>query len=237
MRKHRIVTDSHAHEFRILRNRIEGEVQAPAVILVTSASDRDGAHLTAYGVAESLSKTHQRTALVITSADVAETPAPSGQPGPGLRRRASDRLEAGHAAGEGGVSIIRISRERLATISRTNVAGLVDELRSKHDYVVIDGGDLSNNSFGLLLLASADATLVTFLVGREEVPADRVMLDMLERSEAKVLGVVMNDQGAIDRFIEHEHEGEAEPLIQKKKSANPLVQQGKIALQKIGISI
>ena len=56
--KHRIATDSMAREFRLLRNRIEAEIHAPAVLLVTSATERDGAGLTAYGLAESLSKTH-----------------------------------------------------------------------------------------------------------------------------------------------------------------------------------
>ena len=231
--KGRISTDSHAHEFRLLRNRIEAEIHAPAVLLVTSATDRDGAHLTAYGLAESLSKTHQRTALVMTSAAAEATEDPSPTPSaPVLRRRASDRLEAGHAASSGGVSIITISRERLTTISRSSVASLVQGLRDQHDYVVIDGGDLPNNSFGLLLVTSADAALVTFLVGREQVPGDRAMLDTLERSETKVLGVVMNDQPTIERFTQREHDTEAEPVI-TKSPVNP-VAHPEMALQRIG---
>jgi Mrp family chromosome partitioning ATPase len=200
--KHRIATDSLAREFRLLRNRIEAEVHAPAVLLVTSATDRDGAGLTAYGLAESLSKTHQRTALLTTSATPTPTEWSSGLPAPRQRRRSSDRLDAGNIKMDGGFSIVSVSNERLATISRASIAELVSDLRAEHDYVVIDGGSLPENTFGLLLLPSADATLVAFLAGRPQLPADRTMLDTLEKAEAKILGVVMNDQATIDHFVE-----------------------------------
>jgi Mrp family chromosome partitioning ATPase len=93
MMKHRIVPDSLSREFRLLRNRIESEIQGPAVLLVTSASDGDGASLTAYGIAESLSRTHQRTALVTTAA-VGHGPEPVGAPAPApalVRARGDDR--------------------------------------------------------------------------------------------------------------------------------------------------
>jgi Mrp family chromosome partitioning ATPase len=202
--KHRISTDSLARQFRLLRNRIEAEVHAPAVLLVTSATDRDGAGLTAYGLAESLSKTHQRTALLTTSATAAQTEWSSGPSAPRQqRRRANDRLDAGNIKMDGGgFSIVSVSHERVATISRANIAELVSELRAEHDYVVIDGGSLPENTFGLLLLPSADATLVAFLTGRPQLPADRTMLDTLEKAETKILGVVMNEQATIDHFVE-----------------------------------
>ena len=98
--------------------------------------------------------------------------------------------------------------------------------------MVIDGGDLPNNSFGLLLVASADATLVTFLAGRKEIPADRIMLETLERSETKVLGVVLNDQAAIDHFApEHETETKTEPVAIERPSA---LRRLEMAVQRIG---
>ena len=214
---HRISTDSLAREFRLLRNRIEAEVHAPAVLLVTSATDRDGAGLTAYGLAESLSKTHQRTALLTTSATVAQTEWSSGSPAPRQqRRRASDRLDGGKVDG-GGFSIVSVSQERVATISRANIAELVSDLRAENDYVVIDGGSLPENTFGLLLLPSADATLVAFLTGRPQLPADRTMLDTLEKAETKILGVVMNEKATIDHFVEQIPK--REPGIQREADA------------------
>jgi Mrp family chromosome partitioning ATPase len=197
--KRRITTDSMAHEFRLLRNRIEAEVNAPAIVLVTSATDVDGAGVTAFGLADSLSKSKQRTALVTTSA---ATPLSTvSAPDAPRRRRANDRLEAvSHSDGEGRLSVVSISPERLATISRSGVANLLEELRADHDYVVIDAGNLPKNSFGLLLVASADAALVAFRAGRAQEAADRVMLDTLERSEAKVLGVVVTDKAIIDHY-------------------------------------
>lgn len=200
--KHRITTDSLAREFRLLRNRIEAEVHGPAVLLVTSATEGDGASLIAFGIAESLSKTNQRTVLVTTHppkrvSDSEWTP-PTAVP---LRRREGDRVEAmRHPEGDGRLSLVSISPERLATISRDGVSRMVQGLRADRDYVVIDAGDLPNNSFGLLLASSADAILVGFRAGRAEQPGDRALLDTLERSEAKVLGVVMTDQTTIDHF-------------------------------------
>jgi Mrp family chromosome partitioning ATPase len=231
--KGRIATDSMAHEFRLLRNRVEAEVHAPAVILVTSATDRDGAGVTAYGLAESLSKTHQRTTLVTTSmpaADAQQTLAP----GPlAQRRRASDRLDGVSSATPGVLSVVAISHERLTTISRSNVASMVAGLRADHDYVVIDGGDLPNNSFALLLVASADATLVTFLSGRQQTPADRVMLDTLERAEAKMLGVVVTDQESIEQFAQRDVATENLEITVAKSAPKRLMHTLEIALQRI----
>lgn len=230
--KARIVTDSLARTFRLLRNRVEAELHAPAVVLVTSATARDGASLTAYGLAESLSHTHQRTALVTASAPAKDplewsTPAPA-QP----RRRASDRL-GGADTSSGSMSIVTISQERLATISRSSVAALVTELRGVHDYVVIDGGDLANNGFALLLASSADAILVSFLAGRQQTPSDRDMLDAIERSETKVLGVVMTDQESIDQFNVDEAQTER-VVIPAPKSVNPIAARLEVALHRIG---
>jgi Mrp family chromosome partitioning ATPase len=231
--KGRIQTDSMTREFRLLRNRIEAEIHAPAVLLVTSATVRDGAGPTAYGLAESLSKTHQRTVLVTTS-----SPPTSKQqllaPSPvTLRRRASDSLEGGLAKA-GGLSVVTISHERIATISRSNVASLMQELRTDYDYVVVDGGDLPSSGFALLLVASVDAVLVTFLAGRQQTPQDRIVLDTLERTEAKMLGIVMIDQESIDHFAQRDVSSESREIPIAKKAGNPLVQRLEVALQRIG---
>jgi Mrp family chromosome partitioning ATPase len=213
--KHRITTDSHAHEFRMLRNRIEAEIHAPAVLMVTSATDRDGVSLTAYGIAEALSKTHQRAVLVTAAAPAPAQPdGPAGSPGePAPSRRGADRDGAGSRTargigrGPGQLSILEISPERLVTIARTNVTEMLEELRAEHDYVVIDAGDLPNNSFGQQVSTLADAILVAFLTGRSQVAGDQTMVNTLERTEAKILGVVMNDKATIDLLMH-----QADPL-------------------------
>jgi Mrp family chromosome partitioning ATPase len=220
------------HEFRLLRNRIESEIHSPAVLLVTSATDRDGAAVTAYGLAESLSKTHQRTALVTTAKAVVNSPQLLGPATPVQHRRASDRLDGGAAKSPGGLSVVSISQERLTTISRTNVSSLIEGLRAEHDYVVVDGGDLPANSFALLVASSADAVLLTFLAGRQQTPHDRAMLDTLERAESKVLGVVMTDQEAIDHFERREVQVENHQLVPAKRVSHPIVQRLEVALNR-----
>lgn len=236
--KHRTPTDSVTHQFRLLRNRVEAEVTAPAVILVTSATGRDGASATARGLAESLSKTHQRTALITASTGDANVQV-AGTPGT-QRRRASDALAGPVSPPAHGLSVVSISHERLATISRTHVAGMVTSLLAEHDYVIVDGGDLPNDGFPMLFIASADAALVTFLTGRPQVPDDRVMLEQLERAELKLLGVVMTDQESIDHGVERdarpESDGAALPFPASLPLPQPVVQRLAVALQRNGKS-
>ena len=199
--KYRSTPEGMAREFRFLRTRIEAEVESPSLILVTSATERDGAGCTAFGLAESLSRSHQRTALITTDSTLC---ASSGAPEPTpVRRRASDTLEAIRypQRGDGTFSLVCISSERLTTMSRISVAALIKRLRAENDYVIVDAGGLPTNSFALLLLPAADAVLVTFRAGRTQQPVDRAMLDSLERSEAKMLGVVMTDVNALEEYV------------------------------------
>ncbi len=211
-------TDSHVHEFRLLRNRIESEIHAPALVFVTSAVDGDGAGFAAHGLAESLSKTHQRTVLVTSDATLA-TPAAEPAPVEELRRRASDRVDAaGRPLHGGAFSVVCLSPERVATISRSRVAEMVLELRANNDYVVVDAGNLANNGLGLLLLSSADVTIVAFRAGRSQHDADRLMLDALERAESKVFGVVMTSQESIDAFAERDAPDASPKAAKERKS-------------------
>jgi hypothetical protein len=79
---------------------------------------------------------------------------------------------------------------------------MVEELRSSNDYVVVDGGNLPNNGLGLLVVGTADVAVIAFRAGRSEQPADRIMLEALERAESKIVGVVMTDRESIDHFNE-----------------------------------
>jgi Mrp family chromosome partitioning ATPase len=225
--KHRsISSESLAHEFRLLRNRIETGIQSPALVFVTSATDDDGTGFAAHGIASSLSRTHQRTVLVTTN-PLLSPPAPAGETPGTLRRRASDRVESSQrATTAGGISVVCISAERVATISRSRVAEMVEELRGSNDYVVVDAGNLPSNGLGLLLLGTADVAIIAFRAGRAEQPADKLMLDALERAESKVVGVVMTDRESIDHFNEINNPTEATPehtLEAPQTERNPAV--------------
>lgn len=186
-----VQSESLTRQFRVLRGRIQAELASPGLVVVTSATDRDGAGATAYGLADSLSSTRQHVTLVTSEVFVGE--AGSATRLQTLRRRATDRLEAAdlHVVDGGRLSIVSIPPERAATMSRSRIAKLLDELRTTQDYVVLEASDLLNNSFGLLLLASADATLIAFRSGRSQCPADRALVETMERTSSKILGVVM----------------------------------------------
>jgi hypothetical protein len=211
-----LLADSLGREFRLLRNRIEAQIHAPALVFVTSATDEDGSGFAAHGIASSLSRTHQRTVLVTT--DPTFVPPVKAEPDGVRGRRASDKVTIGdRPPNSGEFSVVCLSPERVATISRTRVAEMVQELRASNDYVVVDAGNLAKNGLGLLLAGSADVAIVAFRAGRMEQQADRLMLDALERAESKVIGVVMTDQEAIDHFGQRD----AEPAVATAMPTEP----------------
>jgi Mrp family chromosome partitioning ATPase len=203
------------------------------LIFVTSATDSDGTGFAAHGIASSLSRTHQRTVLVTSDASLAPPPTEGEAAGTTPRRRASDRVEMGERTQNGGgFSVVCLSAERVATISRSRVGEMVQELRSANDYVVVDAGNLAKNGLGLLLVASADVSIVAFRAGRAEEPEDRLMLDALERAECKVIGVVMTDQEAIDHFANRNEPAPAVEVLPEPKRV-PVLKQIEIALNRL----
>jgi Mrp family chromosome partitioning ATPase len=193
------LNESAAREFRLLRNKIETRIQSPAVILATSATNHDGASLTAYGLADALSRSGQRTALVTCAVGSGSTPILSAASS--LRRRKSDvpGAPSRHPIA-GRASYVTIANDRAATLSRNEAVALTDRLRREFEYVVVDAGELAQNAFGLLIASIADGILVSFRTGRKQADLDRSMLDIVQRSGAIVLGVVMTDDAAIADF-------------------------------------
>jgi Mrp family chromosome partitioning ATPase len=226
--------DSLVHEFRLLRNRVEAEIQAPALLMVTSATEGDGTGFAAYGLAESLSKTHQRTVLV-TSDPTLAGPAQTNAHAHTQGRRASDRLAGTTRTHGGAFSVVCLSAERIATISRSRVAEMVDELRANNDYVVIDAGHLTQNGLGLLLVGSTDAAIVAFRSGRAQHDGDRFLLDTLERAELKMIGVVMTDQAIIDHFNDRDAPAEPEAASTPKQVA--MLKRFEIAAKRVELAV
>ncbi|MBD5654527.1 MAG: hypothetical protein IAI50_05025 [Candidatus Eremiobacteraeota bacterium] len=199
----RAQTDALALEFRLLRNKIEAKLEAPAVILVTSATVDDGTALTALSIAESFSASNQRTVLV-TSDQSAHLIATAAYPGGAeMRRRKMDKFGAANrSSADEQLSVVRVSPENMATISRSSVAALLQRLRDEYAYIIVDGPNLPQNPLALLLASAASGILVAFASGRLPLPADAAMLEILDGSSATMLGVVMSDRATIDHFAQ-----------------------------------
>jgi Mrp family chromosome partitioning ATPase len=200
--KSRYSHESLAREFRFLRTRIEADVPSPAILLVASATDRDGVDLTAHGLADALSNSEQSTVVVST-----EGPAATPALLPVASKRPSETF-----------AVVSFTADRIAKMSRPSVATLMQRLRSEFDYVVIESSEMATNAFGLLALSSADAVLVAFRSGRSESPADRTMIETLERSNAKLLGVVLLDEATI---LEHARRREAQRVNEWSSVGRP----------------
>jgi Mrp family chromosome partitioning ATPase len=173
-----------ASKFQLLRVRIESDVKLASVIMVTSAHANDGKTLTAYGLAECLTKVGHRTALVDTCS------ASNGV----AKRWSSDALERNFPI------LSLSSQESGPTASRDAVYAFVEQMRSRYDYTIVDAAPLMSNSVAMLLAGSVDAVLLAVRHGRAPSEDDELMVQTLRHLRAKVLGVIASAPESIAEF-------------------------------------
>jgi hypothetical protein len=87
-----------------------------------------------------------------------------------------------------------------------------------------------------LLVASADIALIAFRSGRAQEPADRSMLETLERAKAKVLGAVLTDEPAIARFERRDDRVTVTSGVREPQSGSLTANRLQIALSRRGKS-
>jgi|HubBroStandDraft_1064217.scaffolds.fasta_scaffold326476_2 Mrp family chromosome partitioning ATPase len=170
-------------KFHLLRARIESDLKQPGVIMVTSAQRRDGKSLTAYGLAESLSRVGHRTALVDANAEARWTT---------QARLSNDRR---------GPSIVAMPREDGgASLSREAIHNFVGQMRVRFDFTVVDAAPLLCSSSALLLANEADGVLLSLRVGRAPCEEDALTVRMLRHARVSILGVVGATAEGIEQF-------------------------------------
>jgi Mrp family chromosome partitioning ATPase len=173
-----------ASKFQLLRVRIESDVKLSSVIMVTSAQPKDGKSLTAYGLAECLTKVGHRAVLV-------DTALKNGIP---TDERATESLVRNFP-------IVTLSSEESGpTASREAIHAFVGEMRSKYDYTIIDAAPLMSNSVAMMLAGAVDAVLLAVRHGRAPTESDDLMVQTLKHVKARVLGVISSAPESIAEF-------------------------------------
>jgi len=170
-------------EFQLLRAYIEREIPERAVVLVTSAKAGDGKSLTAYSLADCLARSGRRTALVDATAkgSLALPPAERGNPDLDL-------------------AVYVPMPKPQSPLSREATRQFVEEVRSSHEFTIIDSAALLSNEMAMALAQAVDGVLLAVRVGRAPSDIDELTVRMLDRTGARVLGVVAAAPQAIDRF-------------------------------------
>jgi len=149
---------------KLLRARIEAELGAPAVVMVTSACVGDGKSLTAYSLAESLAACGHSVALV---------------------SRSCEELQQ--------VAIVEMSLNGKYAPSREPLKSFVEGLRREYDFTIIDAETFAASSAVVALANLADGILLAVRIGRAPTANDEVLVEMIERSGGRIVGVVATD--------------------------------------------
>jgi hypothetical protein len=172
-------SDSAGAEVQLLRAHIEREFKGPAVILVTSAKSGDGKSLTAGALADCLARSGRRTALVDTTENAALP---------------------GHGDGSGALAVYVPMPRPKTPLARQETAQFVADMRSSHEFTIIDSGALLSSEMTMAFAQSVDAVLLSVRLGRAPSDDDELTVRLLERLGARVLGIVASAPQAIALF-------------------------------------
>jgi Mrp family chromosome partitioning ATPase len=163
-----------------LCSRVESEIGKPAVILVTSAVDGDGKSMTAHSLASCFVHFGHRAALV------------------------SLRPEG---AVERGVTALALPLQDGQPIGQDRLATFVEELRSDHDFTIVDVGTFLSSGSAMVLARLVDGILLVVRAGRAPADEDKLMLRTIEHCGNRIIGVVMTSEAAVFDF-ERRHTGD-----------------------------
>lgn len=174
-----------------LRARLEVELPSHAVILVTSAEQNDGKSVTAFGLATSFSSAGYRSVLIDAN-PLRHTPQLGHLPAMG--NADVTRIDAANAYydADNHVYAIRLVEKAEASLmSLRHIRALTDQCRTAYDYTIIDGSDFFSTGLPSLLAKCVDGVLISLRHGRKPSDCDSLLVQTVEETGARVLGVVL----------------------------------------------
>jgi Mrp family chromosome partitioning ATPase len=176
----------------ILRVTVETQLVAPALVVVTSATDRDGAADVALGLARAFASAGRRTALLRVERRDGATAGAS---------RTTSGLNVHCGPLGGGLDSIDLSWRRAADDPSSEALNdLAKEVRQSYDATIVDAGRVTTSSVGLQLAACADGVLLAVRLGRGLVGSDHAVMPLLGRVGARVIGTVTTTAASERRF-------------------------------------
>lgn len=146
---------------------IETEIGESAVVLVTSASSRDGSGFVARGLAGAYAERGVKVAYATLD----------------------DSAGVGGSTDEGSYDTIAIGGLPARTSTR-QFASLIEDWRRRYDVVIVDGPSLLGSPKALHFARVANGLLLTVRSGRSVRREDRELANLAERLGTKILGVV-----------------------------------------------
>ena len=146
---------------------IEAEIGESAVVLVTSATSRDGSGFVARGLARAYAERGIRVAFATLD----------------------ESASVGGFTDEGSYDTIPIGGLSART-STPQFAALVEDWRRRYDVVIVDGPSLLGSPKALHFARIASGLLLTVRSGRSVRREDGELANLAERLGTKILGVV-----------------------------------------------
>ena len=187
-------------QFDQLRARIEAAVEAPAVLMVSSACPGDGKSITAYGLAASFAASGYSTAFIDANH---LSPTLDAERGPVSLEQftRSGPANFATAAPSGSYSSISLVNETVRkNASRLVVSRAVEACRSSYEVVIIDAGTLAESNLAVMLAKQADGLILTIREGRAVKRADHDLIKLLADSDIPTLGTVTIEPRMISEF-------------------------------------
>lgn len=186
-------------QLQSLRARLEGELTGHAVVLVTSAEQQDGKSVTAFGLAASFSHAGYRTMLVDANPVRPQLP----------HLRAAGNLDvtridvetyASYNSDDRVYTTRLVESGEMSLLSLRHIRALTDQCRTAYDYTIVDGGDFFSTSLPPLLAKCVDGVLVSLRHGRRPSDRDSLLVQAVEETGTRVLGVVLVDGASREAF-------------------------------------
>jgi len=188
--------DDMVAKLEVTRTRIEAEVSKPAVLTITSATERDGASLLATALAYGLERVGHAVLLVDASSTV-----PTGNQRPVMKAVSAGDVDVLTFVREGARNAPdHVSLDSGTASSRETVNAMLARFRSKYAFTIISAGVPMEDALALSLTAAADHVLIAFEDGRSARSADREFMRILESVNASPLGVVSVSPRSIREF-------------------------------------
>jgi capsular exopolysaccharide synthesis family protein len=173
--------------------------EAPKVILVTSAGEREGKTTTATQLAASLARADKRTLLVDGALRH-----PGAHLALGLELRAGlPELLRGELGNDEAIQPTSIEGlfavtggacdyAAISALSRPELARVIQGFRDSFDHVVIDGGTVLDVSDALLLGQQSDAVILSTMLDVSRVPQLAAAVERLRSVGVRLLGAIVH---------------------------------------------
>lgn len=194
-----MIGDNYLESFRALRNSLLNSAESNKVIMVTSTAPGEGKTSVAANLALSLAMMNKK--VVIVDADVRN---PNVNTRLGLENN-SDNTENNHIAKISQVkidtnviiSVLNFNTEKYAiwkVLDINHFKKLLDQLRSKFDYIIVDTSPLGITSEPAVVAQTVDAAIL--VVKKDTIRTSRIVstVDTLLSSDVKMLGCVLNGE-------------------------------------------